>query len=120
MNALRTLSIGLMLTAAAACDRTSSTHATPDNSGTGGEGMGTHADITGPAEREGNNPGGPPVFGVATGTGFSTGDSDQAGGMGSGLEGFHGLGAAGTSGSITDKSEPVAVQELGMSKSAAK
>ncbi len=46
--------------------------------------------------------GGAPTFGDATGTGFHTGDAAHSGGTGSGLMGFHGTGALGTSAAISD------------------
>ncbi len=46
--------------------------------------------------------GGAPTFGDATGTGFHTGDAAHSGGQGSGLMGFHGTGALGTSAAISD------------------
>jgi hypothetical protein len=46
---------------------------------------------------------GAPSFGTPTGMGFNTGDAAHADGQGSGLMGFHETGAAGTSGTITDR-----------------
>ena len=109
---------------AAGCGNSDSTYATDSNSGTGMSGVGKGRQVTGPHVAYGLTPesriGEPPSFGTPTGTGFPTLDADQSGGMGSGMEGYHRLGAAGTSGAITDNSAPVDVQELGMSKSAAK
>ncbi len=65
-------------------------HAGPDAVGTGA------ASPTDPAA------GGAPTYGEATGTGFHTGDAPHSGGTGSGLMGFHGTGAYGTSAAISD------------------
>ena len=46
--------------------------------------------------------GGAPTYGEPTGTGFPTGDAAHSGGQGSGLLGYHGTGAAGTSAAISD------------------
>jgi hypothetical protein len=50
------------------------------------------------------SPGGAPSFGSPSGMGLSTGDAAHSSGMGTGLMGFHGTGAAGTSGAISDRS----------------
>jgi len=105
------LAIGLgtsLLLAAAGCGRTDSTSATPPNTGTGMTGIGSGAAVTGPNGNDvamgpnGGGAGGAPSFGDATGTGFSTGDAAHSGGQGSGLMGFHGTGALGTSAAISD------------------
>jgi hypothetical protein len=49
-----------------------------------------------------SNPGGAPSYGTQSGMGFSTGDAAHNDGSGSGLMGFHGTGAMGTSNAITD------------------
>jgi hypothetical protein len=87
------------------CSRHNSTSATPPSEGTGSDfGYGKGKDVTGPG-RFGEmvpNPAGPVVAGAHSGMGFNTGDAAQTGGMGTGLMGFHDVGAAGTSGAITD------------------
>jgi hypothetical protein len=122
MTAFRRLATGgtLMLAAAAVigCDRTNSTTATPANTGTGatgGTGANMGRQVTGPtADQVGAPPAPPwlsaPTFGEATGTGFATGDAAHASGQGSGLMGYHGTGAMGTSFAISDdhKAPPVA------------
>ncbi len=85
------------------CGKTESTTATPANTGTGMTGMGSGKDVTGPiASAAPDGAGGAPTFGEATGTGFPSGDAAHAGGQGSGLMGFHGTGAKGTSYAISD------------------
>ena len=88
------------------CGKTDSTTATPANSGTGMTGIGPGQNITGPVGVAANDPGlgagGAPTYGEATGTGFPTGDAAHAGGQGSGMMGFHGTGAQGTSAAISD------------------
>jgi len=49
------------------------------------------------------SPGAAPTFGKPSGMGFSTGDAAHSDGQGSGLMGYHGTGAMGTSGAISDK-----------------
>jgi len=49
------------------------------------------------------SPGAAPEYGTPSGMGFSTGDSAHSDGQGSGLMGYHGTGAMGTSGAISDK-----------------
>jgi hypothetical protein len=105
------LAIGLgaaLLLAAVGCGRTDSTTATPPNTGTGMTGIGNGQAVTGP---DANTPpagpndggaGGAPTYGDATGTGFHTGDAAHSDGQGSGLMGFHGTGALGTSAAISD------------------
>ena len=51
------------------------------------------------------SPGAAPTYGTASGMGFSTGDAAHSDGQGSGMMGYHGTGAAGTSGAITDQHE---------------
>ena len=46
--------------------------------------------------------GGAPPFGEPTGTGYATGDAAHGTGMGSGMLGYHGTGAAGTSAAVSD------------------
>ena len=91
------------------CSRHDSTTATPPESGTGSDfGYGHGVDVLGPG-RFGPivpNPSGAPHFGSPSGMGFNTGSAGQTGGMGTGLMGFHDVGAAGTSGAITDMSAP--------------
>ena len=64
--------------------------------------------MTGPTQyhtgpNSGQGAGGAPPLGEYAGNGFSTGDSAHAGGTGSGLMGWHGTGAQGTSMAISDK-----------------
>jgi hypothetical protein len=42
------------------------------------------------------------MFGKPSGMGFATGDAVHTDGQGSGLMGYHGTGATGTGGTITD------------------
>ncbi len=51
------------------------------------------------------SPGAAPTYGTPSGMGFSTGDAAHSDGQGSGLMGYHGTGAMGTSGAISDKHE---------------
>jgi len=97
-----------LLAAVAGCGKTDSTTATPANTGTGMTGMGPGAQVTGPNNNDvamgpnNGGAGGAPSYGDATGTGFYTGDAAHSGGQGSGLMGFHGTGAMGTSAAISD------------------
>ncbi len=108
-TALR-LAIGLGTALAAAalvgCDRTDSTTATPANTGTGMTGEGTGKQVTGPvgvgANADSQGAGGAPTYGEPTGTGFPSGDAAHSSGQGSGLMGFHGTGAMGTSAAVSD------------------
>lgn len=49
------------------------------------------------------SPGGAPNYGTPSGMGFSYGDAAHSDGQGSGLMGYHGTGAMGTSGAISDR-----------------
>ena len=108
----RTTAIGTALLAAAAvvavgCDKTNSTYATPPNSGTGMTGMGTDQQVTGPSTNPAlaystQGAGGAPTYGEPTGTGFYTLDAAHGSGTGSGMMGYHGTGAMGTSAAISD------------------
>jgi hypothetical protein len=51
---------------------------------------------------EASSPGAAPTFGKASGMGFATGDAIHTDGQGSGMAGYHGTGAAGTAGTVTD------------------
>lgn len=105
------LMFGFVIAGAAlvGCSRHDSTSATPPEGGTGSDfGYGHGQDVLGPG-RFGTlvpNPAGAPPSGAASGMGFYTGSAGQTGGMGTGLMGFHDVGAAGTSGAITDMSTP--------------
>jgi len=48
------------------------------------------------------SPGAAPMYGQPSGMGFSTGDAIHTDGQGSGMAGYHGTGATGTLGTITD------------------
>jgi hypothetical protein len=56
----------------------------------------------GPTTRPDAHPASAVTFGKESGMGFSTGNAANSGGMGTGLMGYHGTGAEGTSGTITD------------------
>ncbi len=56
----------------------------------------------GPTTTPVSSPGGAPTYGTPSGMGFSTGDAAHTDAAGSGLMGFHGTGAMGTSAAITD------------------
>ena len=98
------------------CSRTESTDATEPNSGTGATGMAPSIspgglEVTGPkydAEHPADPAGAPNVaLGKPMGNGFRSLTADQAGGMGTGLQGFNDVGAAGTTGAITDTHHPI-------------
>lgn len=57
------------------------------------------------APTEARSPGAAPSFGKPSGMGFSTGDAIHTDGQGSGMAGYHGTGATGTAGTITDTHE---------------
>jgi hypothetical protein len=104
------------------CSRHNSTTDTPPSTGTGSDfGYAKGKEVTGPDQNGGTfvpNPAGPVVAGAASGMGFNTGDASQTGGMGTGLMGYHDVGAAGTSGAITDATIPSgpAAEDRGSSK----
>lgn len=106
MNAAAALSLGGLI----GCSRHNSTSASPPTVGTGSDfGYGVGHDVGGPnsyAVRSPRDPAGAPTAGVPSGMGFYTGSAAEYGGMGTGLMGFHDVGAAGTSGAITDINGP--------------
>jgi hypothetical protein len=82
------------------CGRSESTTSTPANSGDGMSGPAAEAE----PRVYGSAAAGAPSFNApASGMGFTVGDALHADGQGSGLMGFHQTGAAGTSGTITDR-----------------
>ncbi len=81
--------VGSMLLAAAGCGRSDVTE----------DAVATPASATQPS------PGAAPTYGTPSGMGFSTGDAAHSDGQGSGLMGYHGTGAMGTSGAISDQHE---------------
>jgi len=68
-----------------------------------GKSVTTESQAAAPPPATPASPGAAPTYGTASGMGFSTGDAAHSSGQGSGMMGYHGTGAAGTSGAISDQ-----------------